>query len=55
MNIRNILNVPHFNDNPTRVRQATNRKDYHHRKGVRASGDVGKSTGKVHKESGLRY
>jgi hypothetical protein len=54
MNIRDILGVPHFNDNKPRVRQAENRKDYHKR-GVRASGDAMKSVGKVHKESGLRY
>lgn len=54
MNIRDILGVPHFNDNKPRARQAENRKDYRVR-GVRGEGDAKHSVGKVHKESGLRY
>lgn len=61
MNIRDILGVPHFNDNKPRVRQAEHRShknggssDYRVR-GVRGEGDAKHSVGKVHKESGLRY
>lgn len=57
MNIRNILNVPHFNDNEPRKQQALNRakKGFYFLRGFRGEGDAKKSVGKVHKESGLRY